>query len=129
MRLREKADKVRKKIRKDLYTLYFAYRHPKTPWYARVIIGLTVAYALSPIDLIPDFIPVIGYLDDLIIVPAGISLSLRLIPDSVISECRERADNERISGRLRWGVAAIIILFWSVVAYIGIRFMLDLYSG
>lgn len=129
MRLREKAEKVRKKIRKDLYTLYFAYRHPKTPWYARIIIGLTAAYALSPMDLIPDFIPVIGYLDDLIIVPAGISLSLRLIPDSVISECRERADNERISSRLRWGVAAIIILFWSVVAYIGIRFLLNLYSG
>jgi len=125
MSLRERG----KQIRKELYTLYFAYQHPKTPWYARLITGLTIAYALSPIDLIPDFIPVIGYLDDLIIVPAGISLSSRLIPPDVISECRGRAENERISSRLRLGVAAIIILFWSVVAYIGIRFLLSLYSG
>ena len=115
-----------KQLRNDIYALYFAYRHPKTPWYAKLVIALTVAYALSPIDLIPDFLPVIGYLDDLIIVPAGVSLSIRLIPEEVMAECRERADNERISSRLKWGVAALILLFWLGIAYFLIKLLLSL---
>ncbi len=115
-----------KQLRNDIYALYFAYRHPETPWYAKLVIALTVAYALSPIDLIPDFLPVIGYLDDLIIVPAGVSLSIRLIPEEVMAECRERADNERISSRLKWGVAALILLFWLGIAYFLIKLLLSL---
>jgi uncharacterized membrane protein YkvA (DUF1232 family) len=78
-------------LKRETLTLYFAARDPRTPWYAKVVAVGVVAYALSPIDLIPDFIPVVGYLDDLIIVPAGIALVLRMIPAHVLVDCRERA--------------------------------------
>ncbi len=113
-------------MKRELYALYIAYRHERTPLRAKLVIALTVAYALSPIDLIPDFIPVIGYLDDLIIVPAGISLSVKLIPEDVMAECRRRAGNENISSRLKWAVAILILLFWLAVAYLIIRFLLSL---
>ena len=69
-------------LKRDTYALYFVARDPRTPWYAKVLAAAVVAYALSPFDLIPDFIPVLGYLDDLIIVPAGIAIVLRLVPGS-----------------------------------------------
>src|SRR5512133_1954353 len=75
----------------QVYALYLAYRHPLTPWYAKVLALAVVAYALSPIDLIPDFIPVLGYLDDLLIVPGGILLVARLVPPPVLAECRAQA--------------------------------------
>jgi chromate transporter len=78
-------------LKRETYALYLAVRDPRTPWYARAVAAAVVAYALSPLDLIPDFIPVIGYLDDLILVPLGIALALRLIPEPVMRECRERA--------------------------------------
>jgi len=115
-----------KRLKSDIYALYFAYRHPKTPWHAKLVIALTMAYALSPIDLIPDFLPIIGYLDDLIIVPAGISLSIKLIPEDVMAECRGRAHDEEISNRLKWGVTALILLFWLVIAYLLIKLILNL---
>ena len=124
--MNEKWKDKAKQLKNDSYALYFAYRHPKTPWYAKLIISLTLAYALSPVDLIPDFIPVIGYLDDLIIVPAGISLSIRLIPEDVMEECRRRAGSEKISSRLKWAVAILIVLFWLLMAYLVIRFLLSL---
>src|SRR5579859_5377671 len=75
-------------LKRDICALYLAVRDPRTPWYARAVAAAVLAYALSPLDLIPDFIPVIGYLDDLIVVPLGIALALRLIPEQVMSECR-----------------------------------------
>lgn len=72
--------------------VYLACRDPRTPWYAKVLAGGIVAYALSPIDLIPDFVPVLGYLDDLIIVPLGIALAVRMIPEPVLADCRLRAE-------------------------------------
>ena len=78
--LREKA----KQLKTDVYALYLAYKDPRVPWYAKAFMALIIGYALSPIDLIPDFIPVLGYLDDLIIIPAGISLSLKMIPKEVL---------------------------------------------
>lgn len=78
-------------LRDQVYVLYLAARDPRTPWWAKLLAGVVAAYAMSPIDLIPDFIPVLGYLDDIILVPAGIWLALRAIPDDVIAECRERA--------------------------------------
>jgi uncharacterized membrane protein YkvA (DUF1232 family) len=78
-------------LKRDTYALYLAARHPRTPWYANVAGAAVVAYALSPLDLIPDFIPVLGYLDDLIIVPAGIALALRLLPAEVLADCRAQA--------------------------------------
>ncbi len=75
----------------QIYALYLAYHDPRVPWLARVVVAIVVGYALSPIDLIPDFIPVLGYLDDLVIVPIGITLALKLIPAEVITDCREQA--------------------------------------
>ena len=89
-RLKTKA----KSLKTDIYALYLAFRDPQTPWYAKAVAGLTLAMALSPIDLIPDFIPVLGYLDDLIIVPLGISLSVKLIPQDVMTRCREQASTQ-----------------------------------
>src|SRR5712691_3572734 len=78
-------------LKRDTIALYLVARDPRTPWYAKVLAAAVVAYALSPIDLIPDFIPVLGYLDDLILVPAGIALVLRLVPAEVMADCREQA--------------------------------------
>lgn len=79
-------------LKRDIVALWLAARDPRTPWYAKALAGLVVAYALSPIDLIPDFIPIIGYLDDLILVPLGIALAVRLIPPALLAECRAAAD-------------------------------------
>ena len=84
-------------IRRDVHAIGLAARDPRVPWYAKLMAATVVAYALSPIDLIPDFIPVVGYLDDLVIVPAGILLTARLIPGGLLSEFRARA-GERPSG-------------------------------
>ena len=78
-------------LKAETYALYLAARDPRTPWYAKLLVAGIVAYALSPIDLIPDFIPVLGYLDDLILIPLGIALAIRLIPDPVLLQCRARA--------------------------------------
>ncbi|MCE1253883.1 MAG: DUF1232 domain-containing protein [Anaerolineae bacterium] len=101
-------------LKRDTYALFLAYRSPQVAWYARLAAALVVAYALSPIDLIPDFIPVLGYLDDLIIIPAGISLAVALIPPDVMQSCRERADLEfkNNSAPANWITAAVILLIW-----------------
>jgi uncharacterized membrane protein YkvA (DUF1232 family) len=80
------------RIKRDAVTLWFAYRHPGTPWFAKALAAFVVAYALSPIDLIPDFIPVLGYVDDALLLPALIWLNIRLIPAPVLEECRAQAD-------------------------------------
>ena len=80
-----------------------------------------VAYALSPIDLIPDFIPVLGYLDDLVLIPAGVYLALKMIPKEVLQECRQRAGSEPITTKSKWVAAAIIILVWLLVVYLILR--------
>ena len=99
-------------LKNETYAVYLASRDPRTPWYAKAIILFVVAYALSPIDLIPDFIPVLGYLDDLIIVPLGIALALRMIPPQVMIESRELARNVSPSKTVRIVGAGIIVLIW-----------------
>lgn len=91
-----------KHLKTETYALYLAYRDPRVPWYAKVLIVMIIGYALSPIDLIPDFIPVLGYVDDLIIIPAGISLAIKMIPKEVLEEYREKAKFEPISGKSKW---------------------------
>src|SRR5690606_37290118 len=81
-----------RRIKRDGVTLWFARKHPGTPWYAKLIGVLVVAYALSPIDLIPDFIPVLGYVDDVLLLPALIWLAVRLLPAEVLVACRRQAD-------------------------------------
>ena len=77
--------------RRSLRLVELLLRHPETPWYAKAVGGATLLYAVSPIDLIPDFIPVIGHLDDLLLVPLGLWLTSSMVPDSVLQECREKA--------------------------------------
>ena len=79
------------RLKTETFALYLAARHPGTPWYAKLFVMGIVAYAFSPIDLIPDFVPVLGYLDDLILIPAGIALAIRMVPPSVLAECRAHA--------------------------------------
>ena len=97
----------------QVYAMYLAYRHPRTPWYAKVLAFMVAAYALSPIDLIPDFIPVLGYLDDLLIVPLGAMLVIRLVPPDVMSECQTRAAELQGAGapQFRW-MGLVVVLLW-----------------
>ncbi len=95
------------------FALYFAYRDPRVPWYAKVFTALVVAYAFSPIDLIPDFIPILGYLDDLVLIPLGVSLAIRMIPAPIMLECRQKAEeNSNRGGPQSKIMAAIIIGIW-----------------
>lgn len=111
-----------RELKTQVYALYLAYRDPRTPWYARLITACVVAYAFSPIDLIPDFIPVLGYLDDLILVPLGIMIAVRLIPPEVMAECRDRA-RERIQNNrpVSRGAALVIVGIWVLVTLLALR--------
>jgi uncharacterized membrane protein YkvA (DUF1232 family) len=105
-----------RELKREAYAIYIAARDPRTPWYVRGLIFFVVAHTFSPIDLIPDFIPVLGYLDDLIITPGGIWLSVRLIPPDVMAEARVAAasrDADRSVGKVG---AVIIISVWMIVA-------------
>jgi uncharacterized membrane protein YkvA (DUF1232 family) len=95
-------------------------KDPRTPWYARVAAGLVVAYAFSPIDLIPDFIPVLGYLDDLVLVPLGIALTIKLIPPAVLAEAGSRADALMAAGKPTSRAAALVIVTIWLVAVVAI---------
>ena len=108
-----------RRVKRDIYALYLAGRNPRTPWYARALVGLVAAYALSPIDLIPDFIPVIGYLDDLIIVPLGLLLAIRLVPPEVLDDARRRADEQQRRGS-RVGLALMVAIWLLAAAMIGL---------
>ena len=98
-------------LRRDVAGLVLAVSDPRTPLTARIIAALVVAYALSPIDLIPDFVPVLGYLDDLIIVPLGLALVLRLIPAALMAEYRVSAMQQPVS-RLGWVGLVIVLMLW-----------------
>lgn len=102
-------------LKRDVLVVYLAARDPRTPWALRLLALAVAAYALSPIDLVPDFIPVLGYLDDLLIVPLGLALVLRLLPPPVLLAARERA--ARMLARPRsWLAAAIIVMLWVLLA-------------
>ena len=104
------------KLRLELSALFLVYQDPRTPWYAKLFTALVVAYALSPIDLIPDFVPVLGYLDDLLIVPLGISLALRMVPSDVIEDCRERAKSAQSEVQHRsWLGISLVVIAWLAV--------------
>lgn len=110
-----------KQLRMETYALYLAYRDPRTPWYSRVCAALVVGYAFSPVDLIPDFVPVLGYLDDLILVPLGIVLALKMIPPQVLLESREEAKVVLAEGEALGRTATLfIVLLWLLLAAIGI---------
>lgn len=104
-------------LRQNTYALWLAARDPRVPWIAKLVLAVVVGYALSPIDLIPDFIPVLGYLDDLLLLPLGIALAIRLIPPTVWQQCRDAARN-RLASELPHSrrAVAIVVLIWTAVA-------------
>jgi uncharacterized membrane protein YkvA (DUF1232 family) len=114
-----------RQLKAETYALYQAYRDPRVPWYAKLFAACVVGYAFSPIDLIPDFIPILGYLDDLVLVPLGIALVLKMIPQDVLAECRERAQAMMAEGKpTNWIAAAAIVAIWGLVVAIVLAVLL-----
>lgn len=104
-----------KALKQEVYALYLCSRHPRTPLWAKLFAMLIVGYALSPIDLIPDFVPVLGYLDDLILIPAGITLLIKMVPKDVLQECRDKARESTTDKKIRsWMGGVIIVSIWLV---------------
>lgn len=115
-------------LKSDLFALFNAFKHPLTPWYAKAAAILAVGYAVSPIDLIPDFVPVLGYLDDLVLLPLLISLAIKLIPPPVMDECRAKAEvNKAKLKTVLWIGAGLILLLWLLLAA-GIWYLVRSYS-
>jgi len=111
--IRERWKRQVARLKGETYALYLAYQDPRTPWYAKVFAACVVGYALSPIDLIPDPIPVLGYLDDLVLVPLGVFLALKMIPPGVLDDCREKARLRMDGGGPpNRAAAAVIISLW-----------------
>ncbi|EST13265.1 YkvA family protein [Sporolactobacillus laevolacticus] len=106
-----------KKLKRELFVLLLAYKDSRVPWYAKVFSILIVAYAFSPIDLIPDFIPILGYIDDLILIPLGISLALKMIPQSIIEDLRIQANEIKHKEKPKnWFVGILFVTLWILVA-------------
>lgn len=116
------------RFKRETYALYLAARDPRVPWYAKLLALVVVGYAFSPIDLIPDFIPVVGYLDDLVLVPLGILLVIRMIPPEVLADCRRRA-REAGEKPTNWTAAVVVVLIWLGLAALGVAFGLRMYYG
>ncbi len=112
-----------RRLKTNLPALALALRHKRTPWAAKALAALTVAYALSPVDLIPDFIPVLGYLDDLLLLPALIALTVRLIPAAVLEECRVKAAEAQggSKGKNRWYCALPVLIIWGAALFLVLR--------
>ena len=114
MNLKERA----KKLKTDIPAVFIALRKKETPLAAKIIAGITIGYALSPIDIIPDFIPVLGLLDDLIILPALISITIKLVPENIFKECRTESENLWENGKpKKWYYAVPIIIFWMIIIF------------
>lgn len=106
-----------KKIKEDIFIIAEAYRHPETPFFAKLFAIIVVAYAFSPIDLIPDFIPILGFLDDLILIPLGIAILLKILPDQVIQDSREKVAAAGKVKHKNWAAGAVILLLWALLLY------------
>jgi uncharacterized membrane protein YkvA (DUF1232 family) len=107
-------------LKRGVMTLWFALKHPDTPWYARALAAVITAYALSPIDLIPDFIPVLGYLDDRIIVPAGVWLLLKIAPENVVVDSRAKSEKwllERKGNPRSYVGLSVVLIFWVLAVW------------
>ena len=114
-----------RELKIQVYALYYAYRDPRVAWYAKAFTALVVAYAFSPIDLIPDFIPILGYLDDLVLLPLGVFLALKMIPAEVMAECRAKAQATMAEGQpVNRAAAAVIVVIWVALAALAIALVL-----
>lgn len=109
-------------LRRDIVALWIAARDPRIPWHAKAVAGAVAAYALSPVDLIPDFIPVLGYLDELIVLPLGIASAIRLIPPELMAQFRQQAARGGIRPR-SLAAAAAIVLVWAMTALLASYFV------
>ncbi len=119
-----------RRLETEVLALRLAARDPRTPWYAKLVVAATVAYALSPIDLIPDFVPVLGYLDDLVLIPLGLALAVRMTPRSVLADCRARARETIRDARPVSRVAgAAIILVWLLLATLCAVWLYRVFEG
>jgi uncharacterized membrane protein YkvA (DUF1232 family) len=119
-----------RQLKTETYAVYLAYRDPRTPWYARVFAACVVGYAFSPIDLIPDPIPVLGYLDDLILVPLAIALAIKMIPPPVLAECRYQAQALMEEGKpMNWAAAVAVVAIWLLLAVVVILLLLRAIRG
>ena len=116
-------------LKKNTYALYLASKDPRVPVLAKIVVGVVVAYALSPIDLIPDFIPVIGYLDDLLLTPLGIWLSIRLIPQPVWEECQALSKERAINMPHNRQAAIVIIIIWVLAIVVSIFWLWQFVGG
>jgi uncharacterized membrane protein YkvA (DUF1232 family) len=116
-------------LKREVFALYLAARDPRTPWYAKVFVVCVVAYAMSPIDLIPDPIPIIGYLDDLLLLPLGIYLALRMIPPEVLTESRAKAASTRDKLPRNWWAGVVIVLLWLVTLMLVGFFVIQIFLG
>ncbi|MDW0117726.1 YkvA family protein [Sporosarcina thermotolerans] len=122
----EKMKDWAKSLKRQIFILYYAYKDARTPWYAKFYTACVVAYAFSPIDLIPDFIPILGYLDDVILLPIGIWFALKMIPRNVLTDCEVKAEEKMKNGKPKnWIVGSIIVSVWSLII---IWFVIKIYS-
>ena len=108
-----------RRLKVEVYALYLAYKDPRVPWYARVFVAVVVGYAFSPIDLIPDPVPVLGYLDDLILIPLGVALAIRMIPAPVLAECRKKARDAKDRPVSKVG-ALVVVIVWLALAALAV---------
>nr|WP_304216503.1 YkvA family protein [Fredinandcohnia onubensis] len=114
--LMEKIKSWAKRLKKQIFVLYFAYKDVRVPWYAKLFTAGLVAYTFSPIDLIPDFIPILGYLDEVILVPIGIMFALKMIPNAVIADCEVKAEEMMKNGKPKnWVAGTLILLLWALI--------------
>jgi uncharacterized membrane protein YkvA (DUF1232 family) len=111
-----------KELKASMWTFYYVYRHPETPRKAKILLGSLLAYFLSPIDLIPDFIPLIGHIDDYIILPIGIHFAKKMVPEEIIEECKQKSENRKTSAKSNWIAGGIIALFWTIVILSALHF-------
>jgi len=110
-----------RQLKTETYAVYLAYQDPRVPWYARIFAACVVGYAFSPIDLIPDFVPILGYLDDLVLVPVGIVLALKMIPPTVMAECRVKAREVIAQGKpVNRTAAVVVVATWLFLAALAV---------
>jgi uncharacterized membrane protein YkvA (DUF1232 family) len=117
-----------RRLKVEVYALYLAYKDPRVSWYARIFAAVVVGYAFSPIDLIPDVVPVLGYLDDLILVPLGVALAIKMIPPHVLAECRERARDAK-DRPVNKVAAVVVIIVWIALAALAIRLVTQAFGS
>lgn len=121
MNIKERA----KRLKTDIPAVFLALKDKDTPVIAKILAGITVAYALSPIDLIPDFIPFLGYLDDVLLLPMLVALSIKLIPANILERCRNEAEGLWENGKpKKWYFAVPVVLFWLVIAFLIVKIII-----